>query len=151
MDQSPIEHARDLMRVGDLEKAGEPAESEIARIGPDGDAARMWDFRFICARVLEARGRAEEALSYLESFVSPTANEVESAAAFKMYCGEYSGYLGRYEASHRLFEASEALARGAGLLELLGEIHLSGAFIFFRQKDYVTSDALFRAALELSE
>lgn len=60
------------------------------------------------------------------------------------------GYLGHCEASHTLFAEAEALAREARLDELLGDIHLSQAFIFFRQKDYVSSDALFRAALEIS-
>jgi hypothetical protein len=34
---------------------------------------------------------------------------------------------------------------------LLSEIHLRRAFIFFLQKDYVSSDRKFRAVLELSE
>ena len=42
------------------------------------------------------------------------------------------------------------MAHDAGLLDLLGNIHLSWAFIFFREKDYVSSDRLFRTALELS-
>jgi tetratricopeptide (TPR) repeat protein len=67
-----------------------------------------------------------------------------------MYRGSYAGYLGRYDASYRLFEEAEAVARDAGLLEILGEVLLSRAFIYFRQKDYVSSDASFREALELS-
>jgi tetratricopeptide (TPR) repeat protein len=48
------------------------------------------------------------------------------------------------------FHESEALASRAGLTELLGDIHLSEAFIFFRRKDYVSSAALFRSVLSIS-
>jgi tetratricopeptide (TPR) repeat protein len=68
-----------------------------------------------------------------------------------MQRASYSGFLGRYGTSHQLFNEAEAIARDAELIEVLGDVHLSEAFIFFRQKDYVSSDALFRSALDLSE
>jgi len=68
-----------------------------------------------------------------------------------MYRGAYAGFLGRYESSHRLLGEAAALARGAGLLKLEADVCLSWAFIFFRQKDYVSSDRLFRAALKLAD
>jgi tetratricopeptide (TPR) repeat protein len=151
MEQGAVGRARDLMRLGDLEGAREIAEVELERLGSQDCCAEIWNFRFIRAQVLEAQGRAEEALSYLESFVSPHEEEVESRASLKMYRASYSGYLGRYQTSHKLFGEAETIARDADLLKVLGDIHLSQAFIFFRQKDYVSSDALFRAALDLSD
>jgi tetratricopeptide (TPR) repeat protein len=44
-----------------------------------------------------------------------------------------------------------AIAGDAGLLRLQGDVYVSWAFIFSRQKDYVSSDRLFRAALDLAE
>jgi len=68
-----------------------------------------------------------------------------------MHRGSYSGFLGRYESSHRLLYEAEVAARGdAGLLKLQGDVYLSWAFIFFRQKNYASSDRLFRAALDLA-
>jgi tetratricopeptide (TPR) repeat protein len=68
-----------------------------------------------------------------------------------MYRGTYAGYLDRYQASRHLLEEAEAIAREAGLIELVGDIHLSRAFIFFRQKDYASSDNDFRRALKLAD
>ncbi len=64
--------------------------------------------------------------------------------------GSYSGFLGRYESAHRLLGEAEVIARDAGLLDAQGNVCLSWAFIFFRQKDYVSSERLFRAALDLA-
>ena len=139
------------MRLGDLEGARKIAEAKLEGLGNQNSAAEIWNLRFIRAQVLEAHGHVEEALSYLESFIPPPDEEVESRASLKMYRASYSGYLGRYRTSHQLFGEAETIARDADLLKVLGDIHLSQAFIFFRQKDYVSSDALFRSALDLSE
>jgi tetratricopeptide (TPR) repeat protein len=88
---------------------------------------------------------------YLESLHAPDASDFESSAALKMYRGTYAGYLDRYQASRHLLEEAEAIAREAGLIELVGDIHLSRAFIFFRQKDYASSDNDFRRALKLAD
>ena len=76
---------------------------------------------------------------------------MESTAALRMYRGSYLGFLGRYEPSHRLLGEAEVMAHNANLSRLLGDIHLSRGFIFFLQKDYISSDKLFRSALELTE
>jgi tetratricopeptide (TPR) repeat protein len=151
MEHSPSELARELMRIGDLDAASKIAEVEIQRRRGKDNTTELWRFRFIRAQELEARGHVEEALRYLESLQPPDAQDVESSAALRMYRGSYSGRLGRYGPSHRLFGEAEAIARDAGLLELQGDIYLSRAFICFRQKDYVSSDRLFRAALDLAE
>ena len=139
------------MRLGDFEGARRLAEAEIERHACQEVKPQIWDLRFIRADVLEARGRVEEALNYLESFAPSVGDLFESGATLKMYRGSYTGFLGRYETSHRLFNEAEGIAREAGLLELLAEIHLAQAFIFFRQKDYVSSDGLFRSALSIAE
>ena len=150
MASFPSETARDLMRIGDLDGALKLAEAWIGRLGDAGDDAELWRLRFVRARVLDAEGRAEEALQYLESYCAPNPSDSESGSALKMYRGAYSGYLGRYEASYHLLQEAEAIARQAGLAELLGDVHLSRAFILFRQKDYVSSDNQFRCALKLA-
>jgi tetratricopeptide (TPR) repeat protein len=143
--------ARDLMRVGDFGGARRIAEEQIECIGGDANTGELWSLRFIRAEVLEAHGYVEKALTYLESFAPPAAEDIESRVVLKMYRGSYSGFLGRYPTSHGLLCEAEAMARDAGLLELLGDVYLSRAFIFFRQKDYVSSERLYRSALELSE
>jgi len=150
-EKSAFEVARRLMRIGDLDGASRIAEAEIQRLGDKDNTTELWRLRFIRAEVIDAHGDAEEALRYLESLPLPDAGDVESSAALRMYRGSYAGFLGRYEPSHRLLGDAAAMARDAGLLKLQGEICLSWAFIFFRQKDYVSSDSLFRAALDLAE
>ncbi|HEY6769314.1 MAG TPA: tetratricopeptide repeat protein [Candidatus Sulfotelmatobacter sp.] len=151
MDRTAIDIASGMLQRGEVDEARRIAEEGIEGVGGENDTTGMWRLRFIRARALESHGQVAEALQYLESVSPPDAQDTESRAALKMYRGSYTGYLGRYEVSHRLFEEAETIARRAGLLELLGDIHLSRAFIYFRQKDYVSSDADFRAALELSE
>jgi tetratricopeptide (TPR) repeat protein len=151
MQPSAEQRACELILIGDLRSASEIAEGEIDRLGDQGNSTELWGLRFIRARVLDAQGHVEEALRYLETRGQPTAEDIESRAALRVYRGAYSGSLGRYEPSHRLFEEAETLARDAGLFKLLGNIYLSRAFIFFVQKDYASSEALFRAALKIAE
>jgi tetratricopeptide (TPR) repeat protein len=151
MAQPAHELARDLLRLGNLDDANRIAEAEIQRIGDHGNTSELWPFRFIRALVLDAHGHVEQALEYLESPAPPVAEDIESRAALRMYCGSYSGFLGRYEISHRLLGEAETIARDASLPKILGEIYLSRAFIFFLQKDYASSDGLFRSALRLTE
>ena len=139
------------MRVGDFVSARAIMEERIESIGNDANTGEVWSLRFIRAEVLEARGRVEEALEYLESLAPPAAGDIESAAALRMYRGSYSGFLGRYPTSHALFSEAETMACDADLLKLLGDVYLSRAVIFFRQRDYVSSDRLYRSALDLSE
>ncbi len=150
-EQSAHELARGLMRLGDLDGASEIAEAEIQRLGDKGNTAELWRLRFIRSEVIDAHGDAEEALRYLESLPLPDVGDAASSAALRMYRGSYAGFLGRYETSHRLLGEAAAIARDAGMLKLQAEVCLSWAFIFFRQKDYVSSDRLFRAALDLAE
>src|SRR5712671_5235228 len=151
MEQSPSELARVLIRVGDLNAASSIARAEIQRREDKGNTNELWHLRFIRAQVMEAHGHVEEALRYLESLAPPDAQDVESCARLKMYRGAYSGFLCRYETSHRLLEESETMAREIGLSELQGDIYMSRAFIFFRQKNYASSDRLFRATLDIAE
>jgi tetratricopeptide (TPR) repeat protein len=151
MERTSTDVTRDLMRLGNVDEARKIAEEEIDRIGSEANTNETWRLRFIKAETSDTHGRIEEALQYLESFAPPDVADVESRAGLKMYRAYYCGYLGRYEASHRLFEEAETIARDACLLESLGDIHLSRAFISFRQKDYVSSDGQYRCALKLSE
>ncbi len=147
----PTSKAPDLQRLGDLDAANKIAEAEIQRLGDKDNSTELWRFRFIRADVLNAHGHVEDALKYLESLVPPADHDIESKAALRMHRGSYLGSLGRYEPSHRLLAEAEIIAHDANLLRLLGDVHLSRAFIFFLQKDYVSSDGLFRSALKLTE
>jgi tetratricopeptide (TPR) repeat protein len=151
MEQTRDERARDLMRLGDLDRASEIAEAEIQRVGDQGNTTELWRFRFVRAQVLEARGHADEALKYLEALAPPPAEDVESCAGLKMHRGYYSGLLCRYEVAHRLLAEADVMATQAGLPKVQGEIYLSRAFIFFRQKDYISSDRMFRSVLSIAE
>jgi hypothetical protein len=115
MEEPRDEIARDLMRLGDVDGASKIAETEIQRAGDQGNSIELWRLRFIRAEVLEAHGRADEALKYIESLTPPPAQEVESCASLKMHRGFYSGLLGRYELAHRLLGEAEVTAHDGGL------------------------------------
>jgi len=151
MGQSHDKLARDLMRLGDLYGASKIAEAGIQRVGDQGNTTELWRLRFVKAMVLEAHGHVEQALKYLESLTPPSAEDVESCTSLKMHRGYYSGLLCRYEIAHRLLAEGDAMAAQAALPDLQGEIYLSRAFIFFRQKDYVSSDRMFRSVMNIAE
>jgi len=151
MAEPAFKQALDMMRLGDLDGASKIAEAEIQRVENGGVSAGIWHYRLIRAKILGSRGRVEEALRYLESFASPGPLDLESSAGLKMYRGYFSGYLGRYEPAHRLLGDAEAIAREANLLSLQGDVFLSRAFIFFRQKDYVSSDLMYRSLLGVAD
>jgi len=139
------------MRLGDLDGASKIAEAEIQRASDRGNATELWRLRFVRAQVLEAHGHVEEALKYLESVAPPAAEDLESRANLKVHLGFYSGLLGRCELAHRLLGEAEVVACGAGLLKLQGDVYLARGFIFFRQRDYVASDQMFRSVLTIAE
>ena len=58
--------------------------------------------------------------------------------------------MGRYQTPHELYCEAETIARDAGLLERFWETFTAlERFIFFRQKDYISSGSLFRSDLDL--
>jgi tetratricopeptide (TPR) repeat protein len=151
MEKTQGQLASDLIRLGEHDKAKESAEAEIQRVEDHGNSTKLWRVRFVRAQVLAEHGHVNDALKYLESLTLPPVEDVESCAGLKMRRGFYSGLLARYQPAHRLFEEAEVMARDAALFELQGDIYLSRAFIFFRQKDYVSSARLYRSVLDLSE
>ena len=151
MEHTGVSQLRDLLRRGNLEEAQKIVDSEMGQFLQSANTPEVWHFRFFRAQVLALRGRTEEALQFLESFSPPALEDLESTTELSRCRGAYSGYLGRYEIAHRLFDEAETTAQQAELFEILGDIYVSRAFIVFRQKDYVTSAALFRSVLNLSE
>src|ERR1700733_2915763 len=125
MERTVADVASDLMRLGKIDEACKIVEEEIERIGKDHSTSELWRLRFVRAQSLETQGQVAEALRYLESLAPPETHDAESKAPLKMYRGSYTGYLGRYNASHRIFEEAEVIARAAGLLASLGDTHLS--------------------------
>jgi tetratricopeptide (TPR) repeat protein len=75
---------------------------------------------------------------------------LESCAGVQMPRGSCLGLLGRYAPAHELLAEAEATARKQNLLELQGEIQIRQAFLFFLEKDYVSSHAVFRAVLNIA-
>lgn len=151
MDESPEARSRVLLRLGDIDGASRLADGEIDRIADTGNTNGLWKIRFVRAEILALRGQVEGALTYLESLPPPDARDLESCASLKMYRGGLHGSLGRYAPSHQLLDEADAMAREADQIELLGEICLSQAFLFFLQKNYPSSDRMFRAALGIAE
>ncbi len=152
MEEPAHQRARERLRLGDVEGASRIVEAETSRSAESAvDSRDLWKLRFTRAEIMVIHGRVDEAVQFLESVMPPEARDVESCAALKLCCGSYLGQLGRYEPSHQLLGEAQAMARGAGLLGLQAEVHRRQGFIFFLQKDYASSDLMFRAVLNLGE
>jgi tetratricopeptide (TPR) repeat protein len=151
MNEPPDKIALDLLHLGHLDAASTIAEREIRLATGQKRTTELWRFHFIQAQVLEAHGQVEEALKYLDALRQPDVLDAESCAALKMRRGVCLGLLGRHEHSHRLLAEAEVMARETGLLDMQGDVCLCRAFIFFREKNYMSSDQLFRAVHKIAE
>ena len=154
MENSAVNLARDLLRLDNLDGASRIPEDELDRVEDQGNSAEVWRLRFVRAEIARLRGSAEEALKYLEdreSLHPPEASDAESLIALLMHRGYCCGLLGRYQRSHLLLAEAEEKAGRAGLLELLCEVYQRQAMIFFRQRNYASSDRIFRTILKVAE
>jgi len=145
---------RDLVRRGDLNGAHQAVEPALQKFGSGDNSAHAWLLRLAWADLLRLRGHTDEALEYLasaERYCPPNKDDVPSVAGLKKTRGYCFGHLGDYSSSHALMREAENLAKGAGLLELQCEIHQCQAMIFYLQRDYDSSERLFRLILENSE
>ena len=110
--------------------------------------------RLVRADLLRLRGDAEGALSYVSSMDArfpPDASDLVSLIGIKKTRGYCLGHLGKYSASHKLMGEAESLARNAGMTELLAEVRQCQAMIFYLQRDYESSDRVFRLILSDAE
>lgn len=151
MEQSTLMEAKRIRRIGNLEGALRIADAEIERIGEHSNSTDVWRFRFLRAGVLEDQGRFEEALCWLESQPAPALDDGQSRAPLLMHRGICCAYLSRHKISHRLLSEAETAARNSGLPRLIGDIRLFRAFIFYRERNYVSSSKLYRSVLDLPE
>ena len=81
----------------------------------------------------------------------PEASDRISLIGIKKTCGYRLGHLGKYPASHKLMGEPESLARSAGMRELLAEVRQCQAMIFYLQRDYESSERIFRLILNDAE
>jgi tetratricopeptide (TPR) repeat protein len=98
-------------------------------------------------------GHTEKALQGLdcrERLHPPDCPDIESWIGIRKLRGYYLGLLGRYQFSHQLLREAEAMARDADMTELLAEVHLCQAMIFYLQQNYSCSSEIFRLVLTLS-
>lgn len=141
------------MRLGDLEEAIALADAELNRFETQNSSKPAWALRFVRADVLRLHGHVEEALSYLascEEEYPPTLDDVISLANLKKTRGYCLGHLGRYVPSHALMKEAELIAKEAGLLELECEVYQCQAMIYYLQRDYTSSDQIFKRILDNS-
>lgn len=146
--------ARDLLRLDDLDGAAAVVDSRLAGLGEEENTADAWSMRLIRADLLRLRGQTEQALAYLlasEAAFPPDLNDLPSLIGLKKSEGYCLGHLGKYTASHRLMNEAESLARGSILTEPLAEVRQCQAMIFYLQRDYESSNRVFRLILVDSE
>jgi tetratricopeptide (TPR) repeat protein len=139
------------MRLDDLDGAASIVDSGLYDCKDQGSSHAAWSLRLIRADLLRLRGRTEEALSYLsvsEAAFPPESCDLRSLIGLKKTRGYCLGQLGRYAASHGFLGEAEQLARDAGLLEMQCEVQQCQAMVFYLQRDYESSDRIFRLILE---
>jgi tetratricopeptide (TPR) repeat protein len=142
--------ARELMRLDDLDGAAAVVNASFQECGDEGFSTETWLLRFIRADLLRLRGRTEEALSYLtavQTAFPPNEADLCSLIGLKKTRGYCLGQLGRYPASHGYLGEAEQLAGDAGLLEMQCEVRQCQAMVFYLQRDYQSSDLIFRLIL----
>lgn len=151
MSHTFITSARRLLHLGELDKAARAAEHEIEYASESGDSGDLWSARLVKADVLSALGQTERALGYLDSLPPPDSTDIGACVGLRIRRGSYSGALGRFVPALHLLQEAEAMAHDARMFEALADAYLSRAFIYFLQKDYVSSERLYRATLSIGE
>jgi tetratricopeptide (TPR) repeat protein len=146
--ESLVNSSLDLLHTGDLDAAWQAAEEGIQKSGGERALTAYWTFRFVRAEVLRIRGRTQEALSFLQSLGSPRQQDIEFRAALAMHRGYCSALLGHYGAADGLLTEADALAASGGCLELQGELTARRAMIAYLQKDYYTSERLYKSVFD---
>ncbi len=122
--------------------------------GDNGNDSDIWGLRLIRVALLRERGHVEEALSYLterEISCLPAPDDIPSIARIKSNRGYCYGLLGKFDCSHFLMSEAEHLLQDASLMEIRCEVYERQAIIFYFQRDYDSSDRIFRRMLNLSE
>jgi tetratricopeptide (TPR) repeat protein len=146
---SLVDSALDLVHTGDLDGAWRAAEEGIQKTGTERALGAYWTFRFVRAEVLRIRGRPQEALCFLNSVGSPRQQDIEFRAALAMHRGYCSALLGHYRAAEDLLTEADALAASGGCSELQGELTARRAMIAYLQKDYYTSERLYKSVFDV--
>lgn len=154
MERTPSQIATDLMRSDDWEGAHQIIEIELDRCEDRGNSPEIWRLRIVRADLLRLRGRVEDALDYLtrlQFLYPPSTEDIFSLARLKMSCGYCMGHLGRFGPAHELLREAECLVNGEDDPELRCEIYQRQAMLFYLQRDYLSSDRIFRLILQTSE
>jgi tetratricopeptide (TPR) repeat protein len=148
------ERARNLLRLPDLAEVSRIVEAELGRCDDIGNSGEVWSLRLIRADLTRLRGQTEEVLAYLaerEALYPPEPGDLPSQIGLKKTRGYALAMLGRYIPGHELMQQAERLAADAGLSELQCEIYQCQAVIHYLQKDYASSDRIFRLILSTSD
>jgi tetratricopeptide (TPR) repeat protein len=154
MQQSSETLARDLLRLDDIDGARLVAEKEIRAAVEQDNHHKLRTYRLILLEVQRLRGHTQQALNELDRLEAsdpPDEDDAESRIGISKLRGYYFGLLGKYQFSHQLLQQAEVMARDAGMTELLAEVHLCQAMIFYLQQNYSSSSHIFRLVLALSQ
>jgi tetratricopeptide (TPR) repeat protein len=146
--------ARDFLRLGDLERARAAVDACFSKHKDEGSSPDIWAFRLIHVDLTRLHGHTDLALDYLTSMESlwpPGMEDICSLVGIKKSKGYCLGHLGKYAPSHELMGEAESLATASGSLELVSEVHQCQAMIFYLQRDYESSDRIFRLILKASD
>lgn len=154
MEATQSSIAREKIQLGDLEGAGRIVEESLRRCGDQGADSEIWSIRLFQGQLLSMRGKNEAAIEYLssrEALYPPDGSDLSSLARIKMHRGYYLGMLGRYAPAYASLSEAEAIAVNARLLELQCEVYQRQAMLIYFQRDFASSDRLFRRSLAVSE
>lgn len=154
MEGSQSSIAREKIRLGDLEGAGRIVEEALTRCAGMGNDPEVWSVRLLRAHLLSLRGKNEKAIDYLnsqEALYPPDESDQSSLARIKLNRGYFLGLLGRYAPAYATLREAEEITLEAGLLGLQCDVYQRQATLIYFQRDFVTSDLLFRKILEISE
>jgi tetratricopeptide (TPR) repeat protein len=142
------------MRIDDLAGARAAVQDNFERFGDQGHSGEIWSLRLIHADLLRLGGQTEGALAYVDAKLAafpPVADALPIQIGLRKTRGYCLGLLGKYAPSHEMLSEAESIARDDGILDLLCEVHQCRAMIFYLQKDFESSDRMFRQILAASE
>lgn len=153
MADSQLQAGRAAYKLGNIEDAVRMCRAGIAEAQPGKDEALVASLRILLSQCLWVRGEYEEALSLTEPspLDSPSTDDPYINALLLNQRAFVLTQLGRFADARGTLEEALQMAAASHHLEVLGQIEITQALLYFYLCDYESVETCGRSALAVAE
>jgi tetratricopeptide (TPR) repeat protein len=150
---SQLQAGRAAYQLGNIEKAVSICRTGIAEAKSRNNEVQVFRLRVLLSQCHWAKGEYEEALLLTQSSAQDSVDKADPRAKVQLLNqrGFMFTQLGRFAEARVTLEEALRLAGAFDLLEVVGQIEISRATLFFCLCDYESVEACGRSALAIAE